>query len=59
MPIISIVIVLIVIGLLLWLVETQLPISPVIKLIIRIVIVLAVCVWLLSLVGIIAPLQLR
>jgi hypothetical protein len=53
MPLISLIIVLIVIGILLYVVEQLLPIDPTIKNIIRIVILLAVVLWLLSLVGII------
>jgi hypothetical protein len=53
MPLISLVIVLIVIGLLLYLVEALLPIDPSIKLVIRVVVLLAVILWLLSLVGLI------
>lgn len=52
MPLISLVIVLIVIGLLLYLVESVLPIDATIKLVIRVVILLAVILWLLSLVGV-------
>ncbi len=51
MPLISLVIVLIIIGLLLYLVESVLPIDASIKLVIRVVIILAVILWLLSLVG--------
>lgn len=51
MPLIQLIVILIVIGLLLWLIETQLPIDATIKMIIRIVIVLAVILWLLSIVG--------
>jgi hypothetical protein len=53
MPLISLILVLIVIGLLLYLVESVLPIDPQIKLVIRVLIVLAVIIWLLSLVGVI------
>jgi hypothetical protein len=53
MPLISLILVLIVIGLLLYLVESVLPIDPQIKLVIRVLILLAVIVWLLSLVGLI------
>jgi hypothetical protein len=52
MPLISLVIVLIVIGLLLYLVESVLPLDATIKLVIRVVILLAVILWLLSLVGV-------
>ena len=51
MPLIQIIVVLIVIGVLLYVVESMLPIDPAIKNIIRIVILLAVVIWLLSLVG--------
>jgi len=51
MPLIQLIVVLIVIGLILYLVETLLPIDPTIKQIIRVVIVIAVILWLLSLVG--------
>jgi hypothetical protein len=51
MPLIQLIVLLVVVGLVLWLVETQIPMDPTIKTIIRIVIVLAVIVWLLSLVG--------
>lgn len=53
MPLIQLIVVLIVIGLILYLVETLLPLDPTIKQIIRVVIVLAVILWLLSLVGLI------
>ena len=53
MPLLSLVIVLIVIGLLLYVVESLLPIDATIKNIIRVVILLAVVLWLLSLVGVI------
>jgi hypothetical protein len=51
MPLISLIIVLIVLGLLLYVVESLLPLDPTIKLAIRVVILLAVILWLLSLVG--------
>jgi len=53
MPLIQLVVVLIVIGLILYLVESLLPLDPAIKQVIRVVIVLAVVLWLLSLVGLI------
>lgn len=53
MPLIQLVVVLIVIGLVLYLVETLLPMDPAIKQIIRVVLVIAVILWLLSLVGLI------
>jgi len=51
MPLIQLIVVLVVIGLILYLVETLLPIDPGIKQVIRIVVVIAVILWLLSLVG--------
>jgi hypothetical protein len=51
MPLIQIVVVLIVLGVLLYVVETLLPIDATIKRIIHIVIILCVLIWLLSVVG--------
>jgi hypothetical protein len=51
MPLIQLIVVLLVIGVLLYVVESLLPIDPAIKNIIRIIILLAVVIWLLSLVG--------
>src|SRR5262245_48400328 len=51
MPLIQLIVILIVIGLVLYLVESLLPIDPQIKQIIRVVLVIAVILWLLSLVG--------
>ena len=53
MPLIQLIVILMVIGLILYLVETMLPVDPTIKQIIRAVVVLAVILWLLSLVGLI------
>lgn len=52
MDLISIIIVLIVLGLVLWLVQTYLPLPPPIKTVITIVVVLFICVWLLQAVGV-------
>ena len=49
MSIISLIIVLIVIGVLLWLVNTYIPLDPNIKKIINIVVVVFVVLWLLNL----------
>jgi hypothetical protein len=51
MSLISIVIVLIVIGVLLWLVEAFLPLDPTIKRIIQILVIVVVVLWLLQLFG--------
>jgi hypothetical protein len=53
MSLISLVITLIVIGVLLWLVNTYIPMDGKIKKIINIVVVICVVVWLLSAFGII------
>lgn len=52
MGLIQIIIVLIVIGVLLWLVNTYIPMAPPIKTIINIVAILFVCLWLLSMFGV-------
>jgi hypothetical protein len=53
MLLIQLVVILIVIGVLLYVVESLLPIDPAIKMVIRVIILLAVVLWLLSLVGLI------
>ena len=53
MPLIQLIVILIVIGLCLYLIESLLPIDPAIKQVIRVVLVLALILWLLSLVGLI------
>lgn len=55
MNLISLVVVLVVIGLCLYLVETYIPLSPPIKMIIRVVVVLFLVVWLLQVFGITGP----
>ena len=51
MPIVHLLVLLVVVGIVLWLVETQIPMDATVKTNIRIVLVLAVCLWLLRLVG--------
>lgn len=51
MPLIQLVVVLIVIGVLLWLVNTYIPMDATIKKIINIVIIIAVVLWLLTIFG--------
>ncbi len=48
---ISLIIVLIIIGVLLYLVNTVIPMAPAIKTIINVVVVLCVCLWLLQVFG--------
>lgn len=52
MSILSIVITLIVIGVLLWLEETYIPMAPPIKTIIRVIVIIVVVIWLLQTLGV-------
>lgn len=52
MPLISLVVTLVVVGVLLWLVNAYIPMDPKIKQILNIVIVIAVVLWLLSVFGV-------
>lgn len=54
MPLLSVVIVLIIVGVLLWLVNTYIPMARSIKSILNIVVVLCVIIWLLSVFGLIS-----
>ena len=56
MPLINLVIVLIVVGVLLWLVNTYIPMDGKIKRILNIVVVIAVVIWLLQVFGVIGSL---
>ena len=56
MSLISLVVVLIVVGLLLWAVQ-QIPMDATIRTIIRVVVIVAVCVWLLSAFGLLGGLE--
>jgi len=54
MSLISLVVTLIVVGVLLWLVNSFIPMDPKIKQIVNVVIVIAVVLWLLSALGLFA-----
>lgn len=56
MPLINLVVTLIVVGVLLWLVNTYIPMDRKIKKILNIVIVIAVVLWLLNVFGLLAGL---
>jgi uncharacterized membrane protein (Fun14 family) len=56
MSLISLVVLLVVIGVLLWLVNTYIPMQPAMKRIVNIVVIVVVCIWLLSLFGILPDL---
>jgi hypothetical protein len=53
MPLLNIVLILIVVGVLLWLINSFIPMQSTIKAIINIVVVIAVVMWLLNIFGII------
>jgi len=57
MPLISLVIVLIVVGVLLWLVNTYIPMDGKIKSILNAVVVIAVVIWLLQVFGLLGSLN--
>jgi len=52
MPLINLVVVLIVVGVLLWLVNSYIPMDAVIKKILNVVVIIAVVLWLLSVFGV-------
>lgn len=56
MPLINVVVTLIVVGVLLWLVNTYIPMDAKIKNLLNIVVVIAVVLWLLSAFGLIGNL---
>ena len=56
MPLLTVIIVLVVIGVLLWLLNTYLPMDAKIKQILNIVVVIAVVLWLLSAFGVLGAL---
>ncbi|PSJ47915.1 hypothetical protein C7H85_03665 [Zobellella endophytica] len=57
MPLINLVIVLIVVGVLLWLVNTYIPMDRKIKNILNVVVVIAVVIWLLQAFGVLGALS--
>jgi len=59
MGLLSIVVVLVIVGVVLYLLETYIPIDPTIRVIIRVVVVVAICLWLLQFVVGYLPARLR
>ncbi|HQR34968.1 MAG TPA: hypothetical protein PLK30_19685 [Blastocatellia bacterium] len=60
MSIITIIIVLVVIGLVLYLIENYIPMAAPIKTVLRVVVVLGLCIWLLNVFGIVhIPMRIR
>lgn len=57
MPLINLVVVLLVVGVLLWLVNTYIPMDRKIKNILNIVVVIVVVIWLLQAFGVLGSLQ--
>lgn len=57
MPLISLVITLMVVGLLLWAINTYIPMDPKIKSILNVVVVVVVVLWLLQAIGVIGSLE--
>lgn len=55
MSLISLVIVLVVVGFLLYLAETYIPMSEPFKMVIRVVVIIALLLWLLQLFGVVGP----
>ena len=55
MPLINLIITLIIVGVLLWLVNTYIPMDRKIRKILNIVVVIGVVLWLLQVFGIIGP----
>lgn len=53
MSLITLVVVLIIVGVLLWLVNTSMPMEATIKRVLNVVVVLVVCLWLLQQFGLI------
>lgn len=51
MPLITIVVVLLVVGVLMWLAETYIPLSPPFRTLLRAVVIIVVVLWLLSVFG--------
>jgi hypothetical protein len=57
MTLLSLVLMLIVVGILLWAVNTYLPLDPKIKTLLNIVVVVVVIVWILQVTGLLGPLE--
>ena len=53
MPLLHIIIVLVVVGLVLWVINSYIPMQATIKRILNVVVVIAVIIWLLSVFGVI------
>jgi len=57
MPLIQLVIILVVVGVILWLVNSYIPMQSTLKRILNVVVVIAVIIWLLSVFGVIGDIS--
>ncbi len=57
MPILTVILVIIVVGVLLWLTEKYIPMNPTVKMILRAVVIIALVLWLLDIFGLLALLK--
>ena len=57
MPLLQVVLVLVVMGVALWAINTYIPMEATLKKILNVVVILVVLVWLLSLFGLLGPLS--
>lgn len=57
MPLINVVIILVVVGVILWLINSYIPMQHTIKTILNVVVIIAVIIWLLSVFGVIGSLS--
>lgn len=52
MDLIQLIVVLVIVGVVLWLINTYVPLAPPVKTVINVIVVLILCLWLLRLFGI-------
>jgi len=57
MPLIQLVIALVVVGVILWVINSYIPMEPTIKKILNVVVIVAVIIWLLTVFGLIGDLS--
>ena len=57
MPLINLIIVLVVVGVVLWLINSYIPMQATMKKILNVVVIIAVIIWLLSVFGVIGDLS--
>lgn len=53
MPLIQLIIVLVIVGVVLWVINSYIPMQPTIKKILNVVVIIVVIIWLLSVFGVI------